>query len=652
MASAGTVTVDFAAETAKFTAEVKKVRSELESVSKYTGSVSTSVRGMISTFKGLVGVAAVLGTVRAVVQATAEAEAAQAQLNNALEASGAPVKAASANLSAYASQLQRTTTFNDEAIIQVETLLLSFQGLSGQTIKDATASVLDLSTRLGIDAPAAAKLLGKALSDPEKGITALTKAGVIFTKAQKEQIKTLAENGKLSEAQGIILAELERRFGGAAEAARSNFGGALTGLKNAFGDLLEGKGGINGATESINALTATLSSDQVTTAFGQLVGLLAKIIDYAAKAASGLRILFTGKGGNELVDLDTQITALQKRKQLLQSGLLELEGTSVEQVRKELEDVETQITRAQVRVKELRGDFDLLGPSNVSGSKSRGRVTPDGLNFVTGSEPTGPTDAELDAQKKAAEDFAKLQKALADDTLKMNVALYDDIAAASAADVERVGQQELQKQEMFRQTIFDRVAAEEESAEYRYRTELDLQSRILALRQGALTAGVGLLQALAQKSKTAAKALILVNRTISLAQAVQNTHAAATKALAIYGPTPAGWAAAAAAIAYGGLQVAAITATGTSDMSSVSAGQASSVVGPGTPNNPIYTQSGSEQTYGVTDRGSTQIIINQNGWISREMTDQLVDSLKEAINGQDVVIIDSNSRQAQNIRDV
>jgi hypothetical protein len=38
--------------------------------------------------------------------------------------------------------------------------------------------------------------LGKALNDPVKGITALSKAGVSFTKEQKDQIKGLVEHGK------------------------------------------------------------------------------------------------------------------------------------------------------------------------------------------------------------------------------------------------------------------------------------------------------------------------------------------------------------------------------------------------------------------------------------------------------------------------
>ena len=61
-------------------------------------------------------------------------------------------------------------------------------------------------------------MLGKALNDPIKGITALSRAGVTFTQGQKDQIKTLVESGNLLGAQKIIMGELEAQVGGTAEA--------------------------------------------------------------------------------------------------------------------------------------------------------------------------------------------------------------------------------------------------------------------------------------------------------------------------------------------------------------------------------------------------------------------------------------------------
>jgi hypothetical protein len=57
------------------------------------------------------------------------------------------------------------------------------------------------------------------LNDPIKGITALQRVGVSFTKSQKDQIKTLVDSGKTLDAQKLILRELGKEFGGAAEAS-------------------------------------------------------------------------------------------------------------------------------------------------------------------------------------------------------------------------------------------------------------------------------------------------------------------------------------------------------------------------------------------------------------------------------------------------
>jgi hypothetical protein len=92
-----------------------------------------------------------------------------------------------------------------------------------------------MSTALGTDMSGASIQLGKALNDPIKGLTALSKAGVSFTQDQKDQIKVLQESGDVLGAQKIILGEVEKEFKGAAEAA----GTPLDKLRVAIGNLQE-----------------------------------------------------------------------------------------------------------------------------------------------------------------------------------------------------------------------------------------------------------------------------------------------------------------------------------------------------------------------------------------------------------------------------
>jgi hypothetical protein len=76
---------------------------------------------------------------------------------------------------------------DDEAIKSSENLLLTFTNIRNETGKNndifnqATKATLDMSTALGNDLKGSSILVGKALNDPIKGMTALRRVGVSFT---------------------------------------------------------------------------------------------------------------------------------------------------------------------------------------------------------------------------------------------------------------------------------------------------------------------------------------------------------------------------------------------------------------------------------------------------------------------------------------
>ncbi|NCW69970.1 MAG: hypothetical protein EBV86_15685 [Marivivens sp.] len=98
---------------------------------------------------------------------------------------------------------------------------------------------MNLATRLDGDLKSASIMLGKALNDPVANLSAMSRAGIQFSEDQKEVIKALAESGDMAQAQSIILEELEKQYGGSAEAAAKAGTGGLKQLANAFGDLQE-----------------------------------------------------------------------------------------------------------------------------------------------------------------------------------------------------------------------------------------------------------------------------------------------------------------------------------------------------------------------------------------------------------------------------
>ena len=222
--------------------------------------------GLDAAFGKLKGAAAALGVTlsagllfKKFIDETSAAQHATAQLEARIKSTGGAAGQSMGALTAYASEMQRLTTFSDEAVMSAQAMLLTFTRIRGDVFPAATKAVADLATAMGGDMKGAAIQVGKALNDPVLGISALTRVGVSFTKEQKAVIESLVETGRVADAQRLILRELETEFGGAAEAARNTLGGALTGLKNAWGELFEAsRESSQGMIDAINGLIAFL----------------------------------------------------------------------------------------------------------------------------------------------------------------------------------------------------------------------------------------------------------------------------------------------------------------------------------------------------------------------------------------------------------
>jgi hypothetical protein len=178
--------------------------------------------GLAAGAAGLVGLgAAAAGFITEAAESAKIARLTEA----AVRSTGGAAKISADQIGELAESLSNKTAIDDEAIQSASNLLLTFTnirneaGAGNDIFNQATEAALNMSTAMGTDANAAAMQLGKALNDPIKGVAALGKAGVQFTKDQKEQIKTLVESGRTMEAQQMILGELNTQFGGAAAAA-------------------------------------------------------------------------------------------------------------------------------------------------------------------------------------------------------------------------------------------------------------------------------------------------------------------------------------------------------------------------------------------------------------------------------------------------
>lgn len=157
------------------------------------------------------------------VSAAYESQKVMKQTEAILKATGEAAGLTSKQVGALAMTLSNKTGIDDEQIQKSMNMLLTFKqvrnevGKGNDVFNRASALMLDLGNVFG-STDSAAMQLGKALSDPVKGITALRRAGINFTESQKAQIKSLVSSGKTLEAQKVILAEVESQVGGTAAA--------------------------------------------------------------------------------------------------------------------------------------------------------------------------------------------------------------------------------------------------------------------------------------------------------------------------------------------------------------------------------------------------------------------------------------------------
>ncbi len=191
-------------------------------------------KGFGGKLKGLIGpafaVAAGVGAAAFVKSAIGAAESAMvadkrlSQVAQSMNIFGTETGAVVSRLNEYASTQSRLLGVDDESIKSTQAKLLTFKELAltagdvGGAFDRATMAAYDLASAGFGSAESNAIQLGKALNDPIKGMTALSRSGVTFTEVEKARIATLVESNQMGEAQNLILQAIETQVGGTAAA--------------------------------------------------------------------------------------------------------------------------------------------------------------------------------------------------------------------------------------------------------------------------------------------------------------------------------------------------------------------------------------------------------------------------------------------------
>ena len=222
MADNEDVVVNIVARLDQFEANIK---SATDKVSNF--NATTVTKGILSAdvIKGLGRVALQFGMDS--LKAFGESQEAVNSFELALKNTGQEVTKTSKDFQQFATELQRSTTFTDEAILSTGAMLTSF-GLAGDELKKTTVAAADLAKGLKIDLTQATMILGKA-AQGETGT--LARYGIIID-----------QNVPKAKQFEQVLGQVNERFSGAAQNALGNINGRLENMANRFDTIKENMG--------------------------------------------------------------------------------------------------------------------------------------------------------------------------------------------------------------------------------------------------------------------------------------------------------------------------------------------------------------------------------------------------------------------------
>lgn len=273
----------------------RKLTDAVEDFSEKGEKGLSKFSGAFDVLAGIIGSQVVLGAFNAVtgaagalfdtlivdgVKAAQETETNITKLNSALIATGKYTREASDDLVAFSDELQRSSKFSNDQVLEAEALIQSLGRLDRDGLKAATRAALDLASGLGVDLQTAAQQVGKAATGE---LGSFSRLGIKLT-----------ETGDKAKDFETALAAIQSRFGGAAEAQVNTYAGAMAILANAVDDAKKEIGFAIIQNQSLINVLRTLSKIVDETADGikgNRTALNTFVSEGVVLAVEGLRLL-------------------------------------------------------------------------------------------------------------------------------------------------------------------------------------------------------------------------------------------------------------------------------------------------------------------------------------------------------------------------
>ena len=408
-----TIRVELIANAQKFKSNIDKASTSLKKVEKSTKKASIGSKNMQKNMQNLSGsiaavqgplgpvagritaIGAIMGRVSlATVAITgafvlagvaltkfatvgAKAESQFLKLEALLKATGGAAKVTGEDIEAMAVAIGRGTLASVQGARDAAGVLLTFKSIAGETFTRTLALTQDLAAVGFGSMKTAALQLGKALEEPEIGLSALRRVGVSFNEQQKEQIKVMSLTGRQAEAQELILKALEEQVGGAGKGAAGGLSGAFDTLGENIVLFFEkskvGKAIVTGLTKALTLLAEQIAKfvpdvEKLPDDIGQLnnrfkesgktiefltgkYSVLLDEIEELEKVTNSTNVGRARKAKKELKEIDDLINKEQERKNKIDEKikLLEKEEKVVIKIDKTADKTSNKLLRTQRR---------------------------------------------------------------------------------------------------------------------------------------------------------------------------------------------------------------------------------------------------------------------------------------------------------------
>ncbi len=572
------------AETAKFTEEINKARNSLGKLGKAKGSIDLTkvalrglavTAGVVATAFAAVSAAAVQG-----ISIYAETERYMARTEAQLKATGAAVGFTASELDKFARSVAMNTLASTDGIRNAMSVLMTFKSVTGDIFKQTISLAQDLAEVFKTDVASEARNLGRALETPTEAVSILKRKGIELSESQQELIKKFVESGEKAKAQELILHELQKRVGGAGQAAAND---TVTGALDTLGQ----------ATDELKEAFATATG--ITDIFKKSVNGLAKAFIWLREKIAGPsdmkayvnELEQSIKKNEELLKLKKQQAVLASSTQYwsnssndaeiqrLENGLARQRGILAE-ARAKLEEQEKEAEK--LKQQNEKAELDKLESKKVATAKSsyQDQLSALDLRYATETQKIELNHqlqikkiqqmsiSEKDARAKGFSSALELRKhylalenqafdkAMTDQKEKIRReeqersdkvrSFFNEIRGSGndpyvqndiIRDEQLAKAEEMHKQQLLSVEEFQKAKADIEDAYRKRKEDLDRESAIAQLGAAAsLFDGLaGLMEATAGRNSSAYRTMFALSKSFQIAQSLLNLHAAVMKAM-------------------------------------------------------------------------------------------------------------------------